>query len=161
MHLRKIYSSWHACRRSWYPSKGCSIERNRAHPTCFLAEESSTKTEGCKWELLSSIDEVKGLLSDNKAFTLHVAREVPESAGPAKRTSPGISEFSEEEKEAILSSLPELLTSRFGEIGFAPWTKTKIYLPVLVVNPFTMSQLAFEEWFEKFQKVRGALRFEF
>jgi hypothetical protein len=58
----------------------------------------------------------------------------------------------DQERDEILSSVPESLKSLFGQVGFAKWGKTS--LPVLARSPYDVSPGAVRKiWFEMYEKV--------
>jgi len=58
----------------------------------------------------------------------------------------------EEEKDAILSEVPDEVKARFGTICFAKWGKQ--FLPVLVMNPYWVPPHARKYWLDMFENVR-------
>jgi hypothetical protein len=58
----------------------------------------------------------------------------------------------EEERDAVLASIPESYRALFGQIGFYPWSKS--LLPVLIVSPFDVPPSPVrKQWLEMFNKV--------
>jgi hypothetical protein len=58
----------------------------------------------------------------------------------------------EDERDAVLASIPESYRALFGQIGFYPWSKS--LLPVLIVSPYDVPpEPVRKQWLEMFNKV--------
>jgi hypothetical protein len=88
---------------------------------------------------------------NSKKAKLGSVLSAPESPDEQRETEIAQKKF-EEERDAVLASIPESYRALFGQIGFYPWSKS--LLPVLIVSPYDVPPSPVrKQWLEMFNKV--------